>query len=328
MNLSTKAISKILPKLKEGFNYHDAFKGAGYKRSDEKEKTICDLLPEPPDVRNPVVNKAIRELRKVVNAIVRRFGKPDVICVEMARDMKLSKKQKEALQKSMKQNEKLNQEAEEALKELGIQNPSREDKTKYRLWKECDGMCPYTGKAITQEMLITEDVDIEHIIPYTRCLDDSFKNKTLCIATENRSVKKNQTPYEAYSANPQKYEEILTRVNNMNLHPRKKRLFELKDLSGFDDFVTRQLNDTRYICRVAKDYLASLVGQGNVRLPKGEATAALRHKWGLNSILGGEDNEQKFREDHRHHAVDAIVIACIFRSLFQKLSKLTARGGA
>ena len=329
MNLSAKAICKIMPHLKRGLNYHDSFQLAGYKRTDQKEKVIHDLLPDPPDARNPVVNKAIRELRKVVNAIVRRFGKPDIIRVEMARDMKLSKKQKEDLQKSIKQNEKLNVEAEQKLKELGIRNPTREDKIKYRLWKECGGMCPYTGQEISLEMLVSEDVDVEHIIPYTLCLDDSFKNKTLCIAAENRMVKKNQTPYQSYSSNPDKYEEILTRVRNMpDMHPRKKRLFALEKLSEFDDFVSKQLNDTRYICRLAKDYLASLVGNENVQLIKGEATAALRHKWGLNSVLGDEDNEEKYRDDHRHHAIDAIVIACISRGLFQKLSRLTAKGGS
>lgn len=329
MNLSAKAICKVLKYLKQGLNYHDAFQAAGYKRTDQKEQTIHHILPEPPDARNPVVNKAMRELRKVVNAIVRRFGKPDIIRVEMARDMKLSKKQKQELQKSIKQNEKLNKEAEQELRKLGIQNPTREDKLKYRLWKECCGTCPYTGQKITPEMLVSEDVDIEHIIPYTRCLDDSFKNKTLCMATENRMVKRNQTPFEAYSSNPEKYQEILARVRDMpDMHRRKKRLFELENLSEFDDFVSRQLNDTRYICRLAKDFLALLVGHENVQLIKGEATAALRYKWGLNSLLGDDDNEGKYRDDHRHHAIDAIVIACISRGLFQKLSRLTAKGGS
>lgn len=326
-SLSAKAMQRLVDKMREGLDYHDACQALGYQRDDQREQELVDRLPEPPDARNPVVNKALIEVRKVVNAIVREYGKPDLIRVEMARDMKLSRDQKEEIQRMNRQLKLLNEEAEKAIKEArpDIVDPSRDDKLKYRLWKECGGTCPYTGATIGLNMLFSGDVDVEHIIPYTLCLDDSFKNKTLCMAHENRLVKKNRTPLQAYGGTP-KYEEILQRLRNMKGMPLgKRKRFEM-DHVNFDEFASRQLNDTRYICRQVKDYLMQLVGRDRVQVTKGEATGALRWHWGLNSVIG--ETDEKSRDDHRHHAVDAIVIALTSMSLLKKLSDVTAKGGS
>lgn len=174
-------------------------------------------------------------------------------------------------------------------------------------------------------MLFSADVDIEHILPYSQSLDDSYMNKTLCFAEENRKVKHNRSPYDAYHADAGRYAAILRRIN----HPRwpwpKQRRFEQKEIKT-DEFVSRQLNDTRYICREVKDYLRQLGAE--VEISKGEATAALRHRWGLNRILDSSRSGEKNRADHRHHAIDAVVIALTNRALFQKLSRLSAQSGA
>jgi CRISPR-associated endonuclease Csn1 len=326
-SLSAKAMQRLVEKMLDGLDYHDACQAVGYQRDDQRELELVERLPEPPDARNPVVNKALIEVRKVVNAIVREYGKPDLIRVEMARDMKLSKDQKEEIQKMNRKLKQLNEEAEEAIKQVrpDMVNPTRDDKLKYRLWKECGGVCPYTGTTIGLNMLFSADVDVEHIIPYTLCLDDSFKNKTLCMAHENRLVKKNRTPLQAYGGTP-KYDEILQRLRNMKDMPLgKRKRFEMDNVN-FDEFASRQLNDTRYICRQVKDYLMQLVGRDNVQVTKGEATGALRWNWGLNSVIG--DSDEKSREDHRHHAIDAIVIALTSMSLLKKLSDVTSKGGS
>lgn len=326
-SLSAKAMKRLVEKMQEGLDYHDACQAVGYLRDDQREMELVSQLPEPPDTRNPVVNKALVEVRKVVNALVREYGKPDVIRIEMARDMKLSKKEKEEIRKNNLNLKKLNEEAERAIKQVrpDIVHPSREDKLKYRLWKECGGVCPYTGATIGLNMLFSADVDVEHIIPYTLCLDDSFRNKTLCMAHENRQVKKNQTPLQAYGGTP-KYDEIIQRLRSMKDMPLgKRKRFEMDNVN-FEEFASRQLNDTRYICRQVKEYLAQLVGRNNVQITKGEATAALRWNWGLDSILG--ESDEKERDDHRHHAIDAIVIALTSMSLFKRLSDLTAKGGS
>lgn len=323
MRLSRKAMCMILPYLEQGMIYDKACNTAGYDHSNPDSKIVTDKLTEPPYLRNPVVQKALYETRKLINAINREYGKPETIRIEMARDMKLTKKQKENLQKEQNTRKKENERTKERLqKEFGIQHPTREDIQKYNLWQECKEICPYTGKPIAREMLFSPDVEIEHILPYSRSLDDSYMNKTLCIADENRNIKHNKTPYEAYGANQEKYLEILQRVKTLP-YPKRRR-FEQKEIDT-EQCITRQLNDTRYICTEVKQYLRQL--GANVEISKGEATAALRYRWGLNRILSSGDLMQKNREDHRHHAIDAVVIALTSRYLFQQLSRLSASSG-
>ncbi len=329
--LSLKATRKILHYLREGCIYSEACKKAGYDHSTPvKIKEAVDKLDAPEDLRNPVVNKALWEIRKVVNRLIAAYDKPDTIRIEMARDMKLSRKQREELQKELTKRANHYEQINEILKnDFGIQQPTREDRIKYQLWEECNMTCPYTGKMISRERLFTDEVDIEHILPYSQSLDDSYMNKTLCLASENRQIKRNRSPYETYSANEKKYEEMLLRLTKMKrMHPRKRLKFKQLEIKT-DEFISRQLNDTRYICTEVKKYLQKL--GVNVDVTKGGATAQLRRKWGIDNIFPVPENApqntlgKKIRTDHRHHAIDAIVIALTTRSLFQKLSRNSAR---
>lgn len=319
--LSAKAMRAILHYLEQGMIYSDACKAAGYDHSNPNQRTITDKLSLPSNVRNPVVQKALFETRKVVNAIVQKYGKPAVIRVEMARDMKLSKRQKEELHKEQNKQKKANDLAEGILrKEFGIQQPTRADIQKYNLWLECKEVCPYTGAVISREMLYSPEVDVEHILPYSRSLDDSYMNKTLCIATFNRLVKLNNTPYEIGQSDPLVYAEIFQRIKTLPFP--KRRRFEQKEIET-DKFIERQLNDTRYICVEVRDFLQQLGAP--VEVSKGEATAKLRGRWKLNTLLSPVGSNEKNRADHRHHAIDAVVIALTNRSLFHKLSRLSAQ---
>ena len=87
---------------------------------------------------------------------------------------------------------------------------------------------------------------------------------------------------------------------------KKWNKFRQKEID-LDSFIERQLNDTRYISREVTKYLEPLVGKYHVQSGRGQMTAKLRHLWGLNGILS--DSGEKTRDDHRHHAVDAIVTA-------------------
>ncbi len=327
--VSMKALRKLIPLMEDGLNYRTACDKLSYVEGANRKSTTGEVLPFPPNVRNPVVQKALYQVRRLLHAIVRKYGVPEIVTVELARDMKLSKKQKEESEARNRKNKRERDIARAALRSNGLSEPSHDDLLKYRLWKEAGCMCPYTGQPISMGMLLGKEgeVDIEHIIPYGRCLDDSYMNKTICLASENRAVKKEQTPYEAYSSNKERYEDLLSRLSHMSEMPTgKKRRFELRpeDIS-LDEFVTRQLNDTRYICREVSNYLLGLGCR--VQVSKGEATSALRHKWALNVILSPDGSGEKNRGDHRHHAIDAIVVALTTPSLFKQLSKLSAQTG-
>ena len=278
----------------------------------------------------------------MVNAIVREYGKPYEIRIEMARELRKSRKERE---ESTRQNRTRQREREEAkariLKDCGIQNPSRSDLEKVLLFEECGGICPYTGRTIEFSSLFGDSqFDIEHIIPLSRCPDDSFLNKTLCYNHENRSVKGGRTPWEAYGTDEERWTQILERVKKFG-NSAKLRRFELRSEEALREFTERQMNDTRYTTRLAVDLLSTLYGGRDV--PRGDGTnrrvihattgmvtATLRRSWGVEAILreavpsyNGE-SKGKPRTDHRHHAVDAIVIALTSQSMVKQMSVAAA----
>lgn len=323
LHISEKALKKLLPYMEAGCKYMEAVEKAGYLRRDQMsiEKGANLAITDLPDLPNPLVRASLYQVRKVVNAIIREYGVPDKIRVEMVRDMKNPPKRRQEIAKQQRENEKRNEEAREKLiKEFGIKQPKGSDIVKYKLWEECNHECPYTGKAISREALFfSKDWEIEHIIPYPRSLDNSYMNKTLCWADENRTVKGNKTPWEAYRPDEKKWGEILKRIHR--LAPGKQRKFRMEEIP--DDFITRKLNDTAYIAREVRQMLAKLVGRNNVQIGKGQVTSQLRYMWGLNSILS--DSEEKSRDDHRHHAIDAIVVALSSTGILQQMSRESAK---
>ncbi len=335
--VSLKAIRNLLPHLEAGKDLHEAIVACGYDKRHQLNRT-CDLLPFPPGTRfaphrekelieqglllpnsteitNPVVRKALFEVRKVVNAIIKKYGKPIRIVVELAREAKASIEERSKIAEEQRKRKRENDKFRDYLIKQGIPNPSKTDILKYRLWEECGKICPYSkcspsgNRPVTFEQLfITGEVDIEHILPYSLSLDDSFANKTLCFRDWNQK-KGNRTPYEAFAeSEPEAYKQMLQRVRNFSSEFRQQKLRRfLQKTVDLDSCIARQLNDTRYISRVVCSYLQTLGVE--VRVTRGQVTAALRHHWGLNKILAPDGSEEKNRADHRHHAVDAAVIA-------------------
>jgi len=319
MSFSKLAIQKLLPHMENGLLTPEAIKIVYGEKAIEEKDLSFDKLLMPEDLRNPVVNQALFEIRKVVNAIIKEYGKPAKIAIEMARDVHGGKKQREETHLKMWKNEQRNKQArKELIENTDIKNPTRDDIIKYKLWDECGKVCPYTGRSIPQYALFGDNPEfqVEHIIPYSRCLDDSFMNKTLCEVHENIHVKKNQTPYEAYSSDTKKFEAILQRIKILE-YPKRKKFWQEK--TELDDFIKRQLNDTRYITRETIKYLKRL--GVHVYGTKGKITGELRHSWGLNNILDYTGAGLKNRDDHRHHAIDSAVVAVTRNKHLRELAR-------
>jgi len=286
----------------------------------EKLPVDKDSDKEIQSIRNPIVITALFELRKLVNELIDEHGKLDEIKVEMARDLKISKSQRNQIRRDQKRLEKENDRVKERLVENNVRI-THDNLLLYKLWEECKKTCPYTGKPISVTQLFSGEVQIEHIHPWSRSLNDSFSNKTLCYADENRK-KGNKTPFEFYGNDETNWSAIKERALKLfsdtkeypNAYQKFKRFVQQK---FDDDFSSRQLNDTRYISKEAKNYLSKICK--NVMVSPGQATSNLRQKWGMNNILN--DENEKTREDHRHHAVDALVMACTKVSYVQELSK-------
>jgi CRISPR-associated endonuclease Csn1 len=287
-------------------------------------------------IANPTVHIGLNELRKVVNALIRRYGHPSEVIIEVARDLKWGQKRKQEIQREQKVRQDLNEKhVAEACRILGLTPANlnrakrRELSQKMQLWVElnpkdvANRRCPYTGEQISIERLLSNEIEIEHILPYSMTLDDSMNNKTVSLRRANRD-KGNRTPYEAFNDHPgYDYGDILERATLM--YRAKTRRFAPDAYQNWlrndQDFLARALNDTAYLSRISQEYL-SLICPGQVRAIPGRMTALLRGKFGLNKLLS--NTPYKNRTDHRHHALDAAVIAITDQGMLQRFAKASA----
>jgi len=339
---SSEAIRALLPLMEQGVRYATARKQV-YPDSFAANTKTYDLLPSVNDwlkeheravaIRNPAVMRGLTELRKVVNAVIRRYGKPRHIRIELARDLKNSRKKRGEISKqNMERRGEREKAAKLLAKQFGIEHPSHNDIEKVRLHWECGGFCPYTGKPIEMSDLFgpNPSFQVEHIWPLSASMDDSFMNKTLCHVDEN-ARKGGRSPVQCYDQKT--LDLIKERVGRFNgdwkLREAKRRRFTEPIPDGFH---TRHLNDTRYLARESANYLGCLFeaeesdGPTPMRVfvVTGGLTGMMRGLWGLNTLAGGPANEKE-RIDHRHHAIDALVVALTKQSHTQKLMSAAAR---
>lgn len=341
---------------KDNLNLHDAREEAGYEKENKQDaseyleyygKVLPDSVVDPQienpkndeerygKIANPTVHAALNQLRKLVNELIKLYGKPEQIVIELARDLKNSRKAKDVINKKIAENRKLNEEVDKTLQEYSekynthiVKNKLNRDKVK--LWRELgkdplERKCIYTGEQINIAKLFSDEVQIEHIVPYSKTLDDSFNNKTLSMKQANY-YKGNKTPYEAFkdSKDGYNYDDIIARAKLLNNDNKFKRFTkDAMDIYNRDgkDFIARQLSDTQYLSTRALIYLQSLYEKAHhssIWTIPGQLTALIRNYLGLNTLISNDKN--KNRNDHRHHAVDAFVVAVTSRSLLQKIS--------
>lgn len=387
-NLSKELLQKLVAEIEEkNCRYDKAIENLGFHHSKREAREIqtqldyygavipasvvsvkVDKTKKPENyteeekhgkIANPTVHAALNQLRKVVNSIIEENGNPAEIHIELARDLKISKDEKREIENAQSKNQKENERLEKELKNLGQKN-SYDNRSKLKLWEELnlnncnDRKCPFCGTQIAVNKLFNHEIEIEHILPFSKTYDDSIANKTLAHRSCNHK-KGNRSPFEAFG------DSTFERIQNL---PRNKKWRFYENAMGkFQDessFQERQLNDTRYLSKIAKQYLAQVCDTNKIRVANGKLTALLRHHWGLNSILNpniealsnqeseienlreatfdpetGEVLESKLkdkktkpknRDDHRHHAVDAITIAMTETKLLQRISRDNARG--
>lgn len=340
--LSSKAIAIMLPELEKGIGVGEltmspqwqSWRVEQFPDMERPSDEIRDSLPAHPKVmpetRNPTVTRVLNEMRKVVNNLIRAYGKPDLIRVELARELRQPKKRREETDQRNRERQRARNKAAEDLKEKGIPDIGRNIE-KWLLWKESNERCPYTGKKISFDDLFRNGLfDIEHIWPRSRSLDNSFGNKTLCDVEFNRNIKGNQTPFEIFGHDTEKLHELKMRLKSCFPEPghRKIKRFLAESFAeaGTPEFEERQLRDTAYAAVLARDFLKRLYPDDSSILPvmtcNGSITAQLRDAWALNNLLS--DDNRKNRADHRHHAIDALAVACTTPTFVKRLSDWNA----
>ncbi|GBU20980.1 CRISPR RNA-guided endonuclease Cas9 [Fibrobacteres bacterium R8-0-B4] len=364
-NLSAKAIRKILPHLKDGNKYDVACDYAGYRHSassltreelDKKTyKDRLDILPKN-SLRNPVVEKILNQMVNVINEIIAVYGKPDEIRIELARELKKNAKERGKRTNAIAKTTKA-----EEYKKILSQPPfnlsyiSRNDRIRYKLYDELKGngyKTLYSDTYISPVALFSGDFDIEHIIPQARLFDDSFSNKTLELSSINKE-KGSRTAHdfinEKYGETAQKKYlikiEHLCKTGVISRTKYNKLKMQEKDIP--DGFIDRDIRDTQYIAKYAKTMLEKLVK--SVVSTTGSITDRLREDWqlidvmkelnwdkyknlGLTEEFTGKDGHRirkikdwTKRNDHRHHAMDALTVAFTKRAFVQYLNNLNAR---
>ena len=365
-SLSSKAIRKILPHLKDGLNYSTACEYAGYnhsKRSLTKEeienkvlKNSLELLPRN-SLRNPVVEKILNQMVNVVNGIIDEYGKPDEIRIELARELKKSAKERDELTKSINEASRLHEEYVKILQsEFGLSHVSRNDIIRYKLYRELESngyKTLYTNTYIPKEKLFSKEFDIEHIIPQAKLFDDSFSNKTI----ESRQANIDKSNTTAYDFVVTKYGEDFAKGDYTNridkllsdkvISKTKHDKLLMKEADIPSGFINRDLRDSQYIAKKAREILEEIVRF--VVPTTGSVTDRLREDWQLVNVMQ-ELNWNKYdqlgltyyeqdrdgrkipkikdwtkRNDHRHHAMDALTIAFTKHSFIQYLNNLNAR---
>ena len=359
-NKSAKFICKLLPHLQEGKMYSEAAEAAGVRHSDSMtaqerdERSLLETIPllEKNALRQPVVEKILNQMINLVNALEREHGEIDEVRVELARELKMSREEREETTKSNNAREKENKTKAEYIKGEYNLTPTKSRIQKYRLWQESDECCIYCGKHVdVVQFLRGEEIEVEHIIPRSILFDDSMSNK-VCACRSCNQEKGNRFAME-YIQSKGWEQSYIERVNSL-FHDKKisyskrQRLLMLpKDLP--EDFIERHLRLSQYISREAQGILRK--GIRLVSASEGGVTAKLRQLWGYDNILrdlnldryrsmgetevvtvehrDGERTDERIkdwskRKDHRHHAIDALVVACTQQRYIQRLNRVNA----
>lgn len=360
-NKSSRAMRKILPYMMEGMSYYDAKLAAGYddkpltKAQNEARELAEKLEPiQKGELRQPVVEKILNQLVNLVNALMSEYGRFDEIRVELARELKQSREEREIATKANNDNQKKNDAVAQRISEEYGLHPTRSRIQKYKMWEESEQICMYCGAPVNvHEFLLGSGVEVEHVIPRSVLFDDSFSNK-VCACRKCNHDKGNQTAYdfmqgqgeEALKAYIERVNDLAERKQISNAK-RNKLLMKGKDIPT--DFIERQLRESQYIAKKAKEMLQTICR--NVYATSGSITDFIRHLWGWDEVLhtlnferyqvagltelverevdGRKVEVERIKDwskrmDHRHHAVDALTIACTKQGYIQRINNLNS----
>jgi CRISPR-associated endonuclease Csn1 len=330
IRLSLKALHKILPHMEAGIRYDEAVQAAGYAHhsrlpTSDKSHYIPRLGRS--FVPNPVVSRALNQARKLVNAIVREYGPPSAVHIELARELSKPFDERRKIEKEQKEYRDNKEKDVAAFEETFGFKPRKDWLTKWRLYREQGAKCAYSLDALEIERLFEDGyAELDHALPYSRSFNDGMNNKVLVLTTENRN-KGNQTPYEYLDGedDSERWRAFVAWVEgNKSYRVTKQRNLLRKDFGteAAQEFRERHLTDTRYIAKEFKRLVEThlqLAGEKESRcvVVSGQLTAYLRARWGLIKVRENGD---------LHHALDAAVVAACSRSMVKRLSDYSRRG--
>lgn len=341
--LSLNMVNKIIPYMLKGYTYDKSMELAGYNHTninsniDEQFVKLDLLKPINEDfaIKNQRVLRSLSQTRKVINSIIKKYGLPEQINIETARELAKTAEERRKIEKNQLENKDKNIEIKNHLFSLfpnlfkSADNISSSDLLKYKLWKEQNETCMYSLEHISIEELFEKNfVQIDHILPYSRTFNDNYLNKTLVKSKYNQE-KGNLTPYEWFGKTD-KWNKFVLFVNSLAISEKKKDNYLLKDLTFEIENEMREqnLNDTKYISKYLTSYLKAYLNVNKIKNVNGMVTAKLRGFWGLNNLTHSleaknyyNSQKEKNRNNHLHHATDALIIAATNDSLIQQITR-------
>jgi CRISPR-associated endonuclease Csn1 len=354
--LSLKALRRIVPLMEQGLRYDEAvalipdyghhsqivkpdaakhlylppFYQDQRKYENKSDRVGSMVFREDANIpRNPVVLRALNQARKVVNALIRRYGSPTAVHIEMARDLSRPMDERNKIQRAQEEFRDRNAKAREDFERDFGYKPRSAVFEKWMLYREQHGQCAYSQQALDIQRVLDDPnyAQIDHALPYSRSYDDSKNNKVLVLTRENQN-KGNRTAYEYLTSFPggedgERWRNFVAWVQQNKSYRLAKRNRLLRKNYGQEEargFIDRNLNDTRYICKFFKNYVEEHLqlapredGDINRRcvVVNGQLTAFLRAKWGLT---------KRREESDRHHALDAAVVAACTHGMVKALA--------
>ena len=339
MMLSSDLIRKLNKIMMTGKLYDEAMNELGYDHSDlNKENEKEDLLipiNQDGEITNQRVIRSLSQARGIINSIIKKYGMPERINIETARELSKTLKERNKITKQRDENRENNEKIKENLVKLGLFNTTDKitstDVLKYKLWLEQNARCTYSLEVIPREYLFDDNlVQIDHILPYSRTFDDTYFNKTLVLTKYNQE-KGNKTPYEWFGKT-EKWNEYKAFIENLDIPENKKDNYLLTNLTleMESDFRNQNLNDTKYISKYLVSYIKANLNVNKVGCPSGSITGKLRNYWHLNGLTHSLESEsyyvinknedKKNRDNNLHHAMDALVIAVANDGLIRRVS--------
>lgn len=309
--------------LEEGLGFSDALKMCEYKLPENNNcydefppiETLLDLNGE--ILTNQGVEFALSQTRAIINKLISKYGKPNAIHVEVARELSKTKAEREKIEEEQAKNSANKLRAKWEIKDKfsyvfrSINDIKHDDIIKYKLYKEQGGIDPYTlaftndeiASRINETTLFSKEYEIDHIIPYSISYDDSYTNKIL-VSKDMNQKKGNRIPHEILS-NSVGYGKYINYINSRIYSSKKRELLFAEKITDdmISDYSARALNDTRYITKTICSLLKYAFPDVIVRSFNGQITAKLRGVWGLNNLTTSYESPNcELKEDKENEA--------------------------
>lgn len=342
IHLSLDLVRRLIPPMILLGGYDKAMEELGYNFSDlvsVKEKQ--ELLPSIPirDIRNQRVIRSLAQTRKVINAAIKSYGLPKRVHVEVASELAKSMDERRRIERNQMNHREDNLKTKQLLVTTfpqyfhSLDDVKPFDLQKYRLWQEQGEFCPYSLEKITIEELFSDNqVQVDHILPYSRTYNDNYYNKTL-VKTRANQEKGDRTPYEWMQVTERwnRFVNFIESCSTIPLQKKSNYLYKNLDAEKESEWKNQNLNDTKYIARYLVQFIKGYLNVDTVLPVKGAVTDRLKSRWGLTHVthsleqegyyLPKEESAKKNRDNHLHHILDACIVAVTTPSLIKRVTE-------